>query len=144
MNANTFALTFAFALKRTSPTSKSKRECKQPHTTVQTFVQTPTDSALNVNRSYKVSANLKLYRFGQTAAHAGNIKIKRNNFFEEFVGYWKCVLLMKCLQVQKMRTTLRCKLSFYLFAFFAGSVSLRISQKNYFVNPFFVMGKYKK
>ena len=72
--------------------------------------------------------------------YSDNIKIKRNNYFEGCVGYRKCVHLMNILQVQKMRTTLRCKLSFYLFAFIAGSVSLRSPQKNYFVNPFFVRG----
>jgi len=120
--------------------AKAKECASQRTATVQTFVQTMTDIALNVNRSYKVSANLKRNRFGQTAAHAHNIKIKRNNFFKGFVGYRKYVLLTNILQVQKMRTTLRCKLSFYLFAFFAERVSLLISQKNYFVNPFFVSG----
>lgn len=48
------------------------------------------------------SANFGLDGFGRTVAHAANIKIKRNNFFEGFVGYRKCVHLMNILQVQKI------------------------------------------
>ena len=91
-----------------------------------------------------------------TETHADNIKIKRNNFFEGFVRLSKCVQVINILQVQKMRTTLRCKLSFCLpachlasqcmagrFAFFAETVSLLIPQKNYFVNPFFEKRNYR-
>lgn len=48
-NTNAFALTFAFAPSHTGNTSKVKRECKPTHPTVQTFVQTLTDIARNVN-----------------------------------------------------------------------------------------------
>lgn len=75
MSANAIALTFAFAPSHTGNASKVKRECKPTHTTVQTFVQTLTDTALNVNRSYKVAANLKRNRFGQSTAHAHNIRL---------------------------------------------------------------------
>lgn len=96
---------------------------------------------------------------------AANNKIKRNNFFEGFVpclrdavrqGLAKCVQETNILQVQKMRTTLRCKLSFCLpachrasqcmagrFAFFAERASHLIPQKNYFVNPFFEKRNYR-
>jgi len=49
-NANAFALTFAFAPSHTGNASKVKRECKPPHPTVQTFVQSLTDTARNENR----------------------------------------------------------------------------------------------
>ena len=94
---------------------------------------------LETNLLTNFSANLGLDGFVGTVPHAANIKIKRNNFFEGFVRLTKCVHLTTVLQVQKMRTTLRCKLSFCLFAFFAETVSLLIPQKNYFVNPFFVI-----
>ena len=66
-NANAFALTFAFAPSHTGNASKVKRECKPSHTTVQTYVQTLTDTALNVNRFGQPdckleSANLRIDR----------------------------------------------------------------------------------
>ncbi len=88
----------------------------------------------------EVCANFREDDFQSTIARTDNIKIKRNNFFESFVRLSKCVQVINILQVQKMRTTLRCKLSFHLFAFFAETVSHLIPQNNYFVNPFFVIG----
>ena len=70
---------------------------------------------------------------------AANIKIKRNKKKKGIVGYQTVVHLMKCVQVQKMRTTLWHKYFFYLFAFFAGTVSLRVPSFLNFVNPFFVV-----
>ena len=75
------------------------------------------------------------------AIQGTHIKIKRNLKKKGIVGYQTVVLLMKCVQVQKMRTTLWHKFFFYLFAFFAGTVSLRIPSFLNFVNPFFVTGK---
>lgn len=48
-NVNAFALTFAFASSHEANASKVKRECKPTHLIVQTFVQTLTEIALNVN-----------------------------------------------------------------------------------------------
>ena len=86
------------------------------------------------------------YLRGQKSSDADNIKIKRNNFFEEFVRLAKCMQETNILQVQKMRTTLRCKLSFCLFAFFFApdASGLLIPQKNYFVNPFIVSCDFMK
>ena len=83
-------------------------------------------------------ADFKQLCFVSTAWRAHNIKIKRNKKKKGFVGYRKCVQVMNILQVQKMRTTLWKKISFYLFAFFAGTVVLSIPSFFYFVNPFFV------
>lgn len=52
---NACALTFAFAPILTGNASKVKRECKQTHPTVQTFVQILTDIARNVNRYEQTS-----------------------------------------------------------------------------------------
>lgn len=70
---------------------------------------------------------------------AANIKIKRNLKKRGIVGYQTFAHLMKCVQVQKMRTTLWHKFFFCLFAFFAGTFRLRIPSFLNFVNPFFVM-----
>lgn len=67
-----------------------------------------------------------------------NIKSKGNIFFEGFVRLSKCGLLTECAQVQKRRTAMQCKLTFLLFAFFTETVSYLITQKNYFVNLYFV------
>lgn len=40
--------------------------------------------------------------------------------------------------MQKRLTALQCKLTFFLFAFYTETVSYLITQKNYFVNPYFV------
>ena len=58
VNANAFALTFAFATSHEGNASKVKRECKPSHTTVQTLVQNPTDTALNVNLFYENACKL--------------------------------------------------------------------------------------
>lgn len=71
---------------------------------------------------------------------ADNIKIKRNNFFEGFVGYRSVVLLMKCVQEKIFATEENGVNDFiYLLQKFSRTVSLLILQKNYFVNPFFVI-----
>ena len=71
---------------------------------------------------------------------AANIKIKRNNFFEGFVGYRSVVLLMKCVQEKIFATEENGVNDFiYLLQKFSRTVSLLILQKNYFVNPFFVI-----
>jgi hypothetical protein len=108
------------------------------------IVLTRTDIALNVNRFGQSECKLDTAHLRTDSTAADNIKIKRNNFFEGFIGYQTFLLLMKCVQVQKMRTTLWHKFFFYLFAFFAESVSLLIPQKNYFVNPFFVEPQQKR
>ncbi len=58
-NANAFALTFAFAPSHKGNASKVKRECKPTHTTVQTFLQTLTDTTLNVNRFEQSACGLR-------------------------------------------------------------------------------------
>ena len=55
----------------------------------------------------KVGADFKLNRFGQTVAHVANIKLKRSYKKGSFIGYPSVVLLMKFVQVQKMRTVLQ-------------------------------------
>lgn len=84
-------------------------------------------------------ANLRQTNSERAVAHAANIKIKRNLKKKGFIGSRTVVHLMKCVQVQKMRTTLWHKFFVYLFAFFAGTVSLRIPSFLNFVNPFFVI-----
>jgi hypothetical protein len=119
-NANAFASTFYF-LQRSMPTQKKiKRACKQPHTTVQTFVQTLTDIALNVNRSYKVSANLKRNRFVEREAHAHNIRLKEIKKRRALRGKQRVVVLTNGVS---KRTVMLLNPSFF-----------------YFFNPFFVSG----
>ncbi len=144
-HCNSLALTLAFAPSHTSNASKVKRECKPPHTTVQTFVQTLTDIALNVNRLEQNVCGLELYSFGRTAAHAGNIKIKRNLKKKGFGGYRKFVQVMKCVQVQKNATEESGVNNFnYLLHFFASTVVLSIPSFLNFVNPFFVVRHFKQ
>ena len=65
----------------------------------------------------------------RTKQSSHNIKIKRNNFFEGFVGYRSVVLLMKCARENFCNRGKRCK-RFYLFvAKFSRTVSLLILQK---------------
>jgi hypothetical protein len=54
---NAFALTFAFAPTHKGNPSKVKRECKPPHQIVQTFLQTLTYTAENLNFG---QSNIKL------------------------------------------------------------------------------------
>ena len=101
-------------------------------------VRNRADIALNVNRFEQSVCEHEHDSFGQTAAHAGNIKIKRNLKKKGFIGSRTVVHLMKCVQVQKMRTTLWHKFFIYLFAFFARTVSLCIPSLLNFVNPSYV------
>jgi hypothetical protein len=102
-------------------------------------VQTLTDTALNVNRLEQSVCEIRSESLRIDSRAAANIKIKRNLKKKGFIGSRTVVLLMKYVQVQKMRTTLWHKFFIYLFAFFAGTVSLRIPSFLNFVNPFFVM-----
>ena len=118
-------------IKKSPPLQKNKTSF---HRTVQTL----TDIALNVNRLEQNVCGLELYSFGRTAAHAGNIKIKRNLKKKGFGGYRKFVQVMKCVQVQKNATDVSGNnLSIWLH-FFASTVVLSIPSFLNFVNPFFV------
>lgn len=78
LNAYPFASTFYF-LQRSTPTQKKiKRACKQPHTTVQGFVRTSIDRALNVNRLEQTVCGLQTVVLRTNSSTAYNIKIKRN------------------------------------------------------------------
>ena len=118
MNANAFALTFAFAPSHTSNASKVKRECKPTHPTVQTFVQTLTDIARNVNRFYKVCADFGVNRFVEKAAQPLTESLAKILKKGGLVVNQTVVLLMKCVQAKKNATEESGKNLYLFVAFF--------------------------
>lgn len=117
-NANAFVLTFAFAPSHTGNASKSKRECKPTHTTVQGFVRTSNIGALNVECFGQTVSELQtvVLRTNSKAAH--NIRLKEIKKRRALRGKQRVVLLTN--RVGK-RTVMLLNPSFF-----------------YFFNPFFV------
>lgn len=108
-------------------------------------VRNRTDLALNVKRFEQSVCRHEQNCFGQTAAHAGNIKIKRSLKKKGLVGYRKFVQVMKCVQVQKNATKESGVNDFnYLLHFFAGIVVLSIPSFLNFVNPFIVKSNFNQ
>lgn len=77
-NSNAFAFTFAFAPLHTGNASKAKRECKPTHRTVQTCVQTLTDTARNVNH------------FGQIVCKLDTINLRTDRRATDNSGFASC------------------------------------------------------
>jgi hypothetical protein len=77
-------------------------------------MQTQTDIAMNVNRLEQSVCEIRSESLRIDSRAAANIKIKRNLKKKGFIGSRTVVLLMKCVQVQKMRTTLWHKFFYYL------------------------------
>ena len=103
INANAFALTFAFAPSHTGNPSKVKRECKPTHTTVQS-VLTCNDTAMNVNRFGQSVCGLETVVLRGKSKAADNRKINANFKKGGFVGLRTVVHLMKCVQAKKNAT----------------------------------------
>ena len=107
-NSNAFALTFAFAPSHTGNASKVKRECKPTHTIVQTFVQTLTDTARNVNRfGQTFSLTSEGIASLEKSGDAHNKKINANFLFGGFIASYEswCVIKQLCFV-----STVMCKL----------------------------------
>jgi len=116
-----FFPTLPFLIKLFSPTHR--------------FIANTTSYAFNVNRFEQSVCGLDTTHLRTDSRAAHNIRL--NEIFKKgaLVVNQTFVHLMKCVQVQKMRTTLRHKFFNYLFAFFASTVLLRIPLFKNFVKP---------
>ena len=75
-NANAFASTFYFftTLNATAEKNKKSLQANAPDSAV--FARTSNSGAMNVNRLEQTLCGHEQYRFGRTAAHAHNIRLK--------------------------------------------------------------------
>ena len=88
INANAFALTFAFAHSHKGIAGKVKKECKPTLPSVQTFVQILTDTARNVNRLGQSECKIRRTHLWTDSRAAGNKVLPKAGvmcFYDTFV-----------------------------------------------------------